>query len=81
MSLVIASVWVFVAARRRKLIQGPTVWAAAIVWITTTAGMALKWPENGWPLWGGYLLIAAAAALVVAPVAAVPLALSWNRHR
>ena len=80
-SLVIASVWVFVAARRRKLIQGPTLWAAAIVWTTATAGLALKWPDYATPHWLGYLLIAAAAALVVAPVASVPLALSWNRHR
>jgi hypothetical protein len=80
-SLVITSAWAFVAARRRKLIQGPTLWAATIVWATATAGMALKWPEYATPHWGGYLLIAAAAALVVAPVAAVPLALSWNRHR
>ena len=69
------------AARRRQLIQGPTVWAAAIVWIAATAGLALKWPENAMPHGLGYLLIAAAAALMVAPVASVPLALSWNRHR
>jgi hypothetical protein len=80
-SLVIASAWVFFAARRRKLIQGPTLWAAAIVWITATVGLALKWPDYATPHWVGYLLIAAAAALAVAPVASVPLALSWNRHR
>jgi hypothetical protein len=80
-SILAASVWVFVAARRRKLIQGPTLWAAAIVWTTATVALALKWPEYATPHWGGYLLIAAAAALVVAPVASVPLMLSWNRHR
>src|SRR5262249_4507362 len=80
-TLVIASVWAFVAARRRELIQGPTVWAAAIVWLTATIRLALKWPDFATPYWGGYFLIPAAAALVVAPVASVPLALSWNRHR
>jgi hypothetical protein len=80
-SLVIASVWAFVAARRRNLIQGPTLWAAAIVWMTATIALALKWPDYATPHWIGYLLIAAASALVVAPVASVPLALSWNRHR
>jgi hypothetical protein len=80
-AVVIISVWVYVAARRQRLIQAPTVLAAATIWLTSTVVLVFQLPESAVPHWIGHLLIAAAAALVVMPVASVPLALSWNRHR
>jgi hypothetical protein len=79
--VVIIGVWVYVAAHRSRLIQAPTVLAAATIWLTSTVVLAVQLPASAIPHWIGYLLIAAAAALVVMPMASVPLALSWNRHR
>jgi hypothetical protein len=79
--LVSGCIWAFVAAYRRRLIQRGTVWAAALVWMALVAGLCLKWPQIANLYWPVYLLIAAAASLVVAPIATVPLAISWNRHR
>jgi hypothetical protein len=79
--LIIAGGLVFVIARRRRLIQSPTVWVAACVWIVSTIAFAILWRAHAEPRILGYLLIAAFATLLVAPIAAAPLALSVNRHR
>jgi hypothetical protein len=79
--LIIAGGLAFVIARRRRLIQSPTVWIAAFVWIASTIALATLWRTHADPRLIGYLLIAACAALLVAPIAAAPLALSINRHR
>jgi hypothetical protein len=79
--IMIACVTVFAAARRRRLIQSPTTWAAALAWATATVAIALQLPAEAEPRLLGYLLVATIVALAVAPVAAAPLALSSNRHR
>jgi hypothetical protein len=79
--VVMVALWMYVAAHHRRLIQTPTVLAAATIWLTSAVVLAFQLPASAVPYWIGYLLIGAAAALVVMPVASVPLALSANRHR
>lgn len=80
-ALVIAGLVAFLAARRRRLIEMPTVWAAACTWIVATVFLAYFLPNYAQPRPLGYLLVAALVTLLVTPVAAAPLALSVNRHR
>jgi hypothetical protein len=74
-----ATTWGFLAARRRLLIERPTMIAAACVWgvLGTFAAVAASAHAAPIPL---VLFLLGLAALVVAPVAAAPLALSWNRR-
>jgi hypothetical protein len=79
--LVVAGAFAFVAARRRRLIQLPTVWAAVGTWIVATVLLACFLPTYAQPRLLAYLLIAALVTLLVTPIAAAPLAISVNRHR
>ncbi len=79
--LVVASAWAYFAAYRRELIKKTTLYAAVFIWAAATISICLMGPKTPMPHWPAYLVIAAGAALVVVPVASVPLALSWNRHR
>jgi hypothetical protein len=80
-SLLLGTGWLFLAARRRGLIQAPTVWAATGVWAVAAVLLVLQWPLKEEPQLSAYPLFAGVLALAVAPLAAAPLALSWNRHR
>jgi hypothetical protein len=80
-ALIIAAGWAFVAARRHNLIQPGTAWAAAAVWIAGVAISFFEMPKAAHPFWLAYFLLAAFIAWIVAPLAVVPLAISWNRHR
>jgi hypothetical protein len=80
-ALILGAGSAFVAARRRKLIHSGTIWAAATVWVAALAFSFFEMPSSAQPLWLAYFLLAAFMAWVVGPFAAVPLALSWNRHR
>jgi hypothetical protein len=77
----VAGAFAFVAARRRRLIQLPTVWAAVGTWIVATVLLACFLPTYAQPRLLAYLLIAALVTLLVTPIAAAPLAISVNRHR
>jgi uncharacterized membrane protein YuzA (DUF378 family) len=79
--LVLATVWTFVAARRRALVGSSTVYVAAALWCVLVTPVVTEWvlhPDRPVHL---YLFAITALALAVAPLAAVPLALSFNRHR
>jgi hypothetical protein len=78
LAIVVSVYW---GAHRCRLIQTATVLAAATFWVAGSAILAAQLPAWVHWDWLTYLLIAAAMALVVSPVAAIPLALSWNRHR
>jgi hypothetical protein len=77
---VAGTAWAFVEARRREMIQRPTVAAAAGLWMLATAlaVIDLVLHQRSIP---NQILLAGLAALTVAPVALTPLALAWNRHR
>jgi hypothetical protein len=79
--LIVGTAWIYVASRRRGHIPSATVWAATIVWSAATLASVVFWPAELRPSVLGYFFVAAAAALMIAPVAAAPLALSANRHR
>jgi uncharacterized membrane protein YdcZ (DUF606 family) len=79
--LLFGTVWTFVAARRRSLIGRPTVGFAASAWTLLSGLIVLDWALHPARPWLAGLLAVSAAALVVAPLAAAPLALAWNRNR
>ncbi|MBC7817255.1 MAG: hypothetical protein IAG10_10235 [Planctomycetaceae bacterium] len=80
-AIALGTVWAFVSARRRALIGLPTVCAAFSVWLVLSGLIALDWmlhPARPLPLG---VTVVGLATLVVAPLAAAPLALAWNRNR
>jgi hypothetical protein len=78
---VAGTAWAFVAARRRSLVDGVTTLAAAAMWAAgCTLGVMMLPMTQESPL-VAYLLGAGFLALAVAPLAAAPLAVAWNRHR
>ncbi len=79
--LLLGTVWSFVAARRRSLIGTPTVGAAATAWTVLCGLIVLDWTLHPARPWLAGVLAVSFAALVVAPLAAAPLALAWNRNR
>lgn len=79
--LLVGTAWSFVAARRRSLIGAPTVGAAATVWTVLSGLIVLDWALHPARPWLAGVLAVSFAALVVAPLAAAPLALAWNRNR
>lgn len=82
--LLVVSAWAYLAAYRRQLITKTTLYAAILVWLTATVGICVALPSPPAPrlsVWPVYLLVAAGCAVVVVPIASVPLALSLNRHR
>jgi uncharacterized membrane protein YeaQ/YmgE (transglycosylase-associated protein family) len=80
-TIILATVWLFAVARRRALLQAPTVWTAAGLWAAATVIVAFQRPLDAETRWLFYLFIACIFALAVAPLAAAPLALAANRHR
>jgi hypothetical protein len=79
--LALGTVWTFVAARRRALIGSSTVYVAAALWCVLATPVVTEWvlhPDGPADL---YMVAITALALAVAPLAAVPLALCFNRHR
>jgi hypothetical protein len=79
--LVLGTIGALVVARRRELITGPTLSAAAVVWVAMCILAALVWPPTSLERLTVYVLIVGVLALSVAPLATAPLALAWNRTR
>lgn len=77
----LVTAWAFVMARRRLLIGPRTVYAASGVWIFLSTLVTLEWALHRAQPAPVYMVVAGLSALVVFPLAAAPLALSWNRHR
>lgn len=77
-----AVAWVFAEARRRRLVATTTIGVAAASWLAATTVSLFQLPlTSGLRPWLAWLLLSALFALVVAPLAATPLAIAWNRHR
>ena len=79
--LVFGTVWIFIAALRRSLIALATVAAAGSVWMLLSGLIVFDWVLHPDRSWLACVLVVGLAALVVAPLAAAPLALAWNRNR
>jgi hypothetical protein len=85
MAFLLATVWLFVAAWRRSLVDGRTVSVAASVWMVLAILTAVAWSlgQRLSPQPPATLLVLAigVCALSVVPLAAAPLALACNRTR
>jgi hypothetical protein len=78
---VLAAACAIMVARRRGLIDWPTVYAALGIWLALSSVVAMErlmHPADPLLL---YVFAVGMAALAVFPLAAAPLALSWNRNR
>jgi hypothetical protein len=81
-ALVGSVAWLYTAALKRRMIRPATLVAVACVWAITTAIAVTQWPTGGdQSLLPAFALAAGLLALAVAPFAAAPLAMAWNRHR
>lgn len=77
----LATVVGFAVAWRRRLIGGPTCGTALVGWLALCAvASSVSWRLGSWNL-ASLMQAAGVLALPLAPLAAGPLALSWNRHR
>jgi hypothetical protein len=79
--LLICAVVLFNVARRRGLVERPVVWAVAALWLVATLVFVVFRPASTEPRLIGDVLGAGIAALIVIPLAAAPLAISFSRHR
>jgi hypothetical protein len=76
----LVSVWTFVAAYQRRHISSRDVLQATVIWIVATLVVVLPWPlPQSQLVWLWHCL--GCLALSVLPIAAMPLAVHWNRHR
>jgi hypothetical protein len=79
---VLGTAWCYTKAFRRGMIHLPTVITAAAAWTAAVGVVVKQWPAiAGQPMLPTYALAAGALAIAVAPFAAAPLAIAWNRHR
>ena len=81
LAFVLATIWIFVAAHRRSLIESLTVCLAVVVWVAASIVVAVTWSPSSIHSLAIYAMIVGLLALTVVPFAAAPLALSWNRNR
>lgn len=73
--------WLFAAAWRREHIDGRTAAWAFAIWLLLIAAGAMLFPMSAEIPKSTYVLVTGLLALVVAPAAAAPLAVAWNRTR
>jgi hypothetical protein len=73
--------WLFITALRRQFMRYPSAVACAIGWIVLSSFCVLIGMQYPNGKFVSYLNLVGVTALVVAPIAAAPLAVSWNRTR
>jgi hypothetical protein len=75
------TIWAYAAARKKELISPATMAVAGCVWLVISMIVLFLWQQHVLPnflwAWNGMGL----AALGVLPLATMPLAVRWNRHR
>jgi hypothetical protein len=80
--LILGTAWLYAKAFRRRMIYVATLIAAACFWTAACTLVVKQWPTVvGQPMLPTYALAAGLLAIAVAPFAAAPLAIAWNRHR
>ncbi|MCA9006301.1 MAG: hypothetical protein KDA70_13605, partial [Planctomycetaceae bacterium] len=81
----VGTIVAYVVACRRQLISQTGSIGALVLWLCSLAGTLIWMLERSQyhhgVNWGLLLLCASLGALILAPFATIPLALSWNRHR
>ncbi|MDZ4684356.1 MAG: hypothetical protein SH850_04650 [Planctomycetaceae bacterium] len=78
---VLGTWWLFRMSLRREMIAAPSVWISLAIWGVLTTGVALAKTFDPQMPAALCVLLAGAIALVVAPIAATPFAIAWNRTR
>lgn len=79
--IVITTVWLFAAARRRQMITLPVAWGSLAAWCALVGGLiAIRVADPRFTVIAA-IGLAGVMTLAVAPFAATPLALAWNRTR
>jgi hypothetical protein len=80
-SLFCISIVLFVVAHQRGLVGVKSLVACLVVWAILSTVVGYEWQRaNAFPI-TSYLMALGLVPFVTVPVASVPLALSWNRHR
>ncbi|RPI87739.1 MAG: hypothetical protein EHM42_04940 [Planctomycetaceae bacterium] len=77
----LVTLWMFAVALRRSHLRPSTAWLAGAVWVTLSAVVvygALPQPTQSFTI---CVLLVGLMALVVAPLASMPLAIAVNRTR
>jgi hypothetical protein len=77
----VGTILLFVAARKRDLIELPMIAGSCCLWLIISAAAVTRWLRDPTLPFVGCIFFIGVAALVVAPLAAAPLALAWNRTR
>lgn len=81
----VGTIAAYVVACRRKLISQTGSIVALVLWLCSVTGALIWMLERSQyyhgVVWGLLLFYATLGALILAPFATIPLALSWNRHR
>ncbi len=79
--VLLGTVMLFALARRRALIDTPTLWASLAAWCLLIAGLIATQVNNPQLPLSACLFVGCTLALTVAPLAGTPLALASNRIR
>ncbi len=80
-TFVLGTAAVFITARRRSLIVAKTVYVAFAGWLLLCTQVGIDRSLHPDRPWCDSAFVLGVLALAVAPFAAAPLALAWNRHR
>jgi hypothetical protein len=70
------TVLALVVAARRGLIGRAAIVCGAVSWAVAAVGLAALVEP-----WGGRVIVAGVTSLIALPLASIPLAIAWNRHR
>jgi hypothetical protein len=80
-AFVVLTVWLFAAALKRSLVERQTAYFAAAAWFLLSVGVVVEWKFIQSKPLGFSVFVIGLLALAAAPLAAAPLALTWNRNR
>ncbi len=78
---VLGTAWIYVVARRKQLVGMPTVMASLGIWATLSTIIVIEMSRHPVGVFPGLIVLVGLAAMTVFPLAAAPLAISWNRTR
>jgi hypothetical protein len=78
---ILGTSWTFAAAQRRSLVALKCVYAAAAIWSGLALLVVAHAAVRAAAPFAVYFFVVGLMSLAVFPLAAAPLALSWNRHR
>ena len=77
----LGSSWALTAACRRSLITRRVTWTLVVAWLGLCGIVISTLVETGTSSWPFLMAACGALTLPIAPFAAIPLAISWQRHQ